>query len=250
MLKSRVGSILGMMLFLLGAGLLAWGSLPPGRQTHYFSLPAQPMILPLPVEEQDELILNSGLMGVYFVIPDRVRLGQAQELTAQITIQDPGYPRAEDLEGNHQTSTPSNHNEMFASYNLVAEGRVDAVLPGLMPSGSIRQPIHYGDPIAFRWTLYPQQSGVYEGKFWIYLNLVNKDVGTDERIALLAYPFVINSQSFFGLKTGYVLGTGAFFVFLSLLLNVDFIEKLVIKRCKKWNNSNIKEAENQNIDKL
>lgn len=227
--KSRVGPIAGIVLFLFGTGLLIWGSIPPARQTHYFSLPAQPMTIGLPAEDQDEITLETGLIGVNLVVPSRARVGQVQVLSAHITLQDPDDLRTAGIEEENQANVLSNRTDIFSSYNLVAEGRVDAMLQGLLPSGSIRQPIHYRDPIEFRWTLEPLHPGNFDGKFWIYLNLVNKDAGTDERVALLAYPFAIKCQSFLGLKTDYVLGMGAFFVFLSLLLNIEIIEKFVIK---------------------
>lgn len=66
----------------------------------------------------------------------------------------------------------------------------------------------------------------------MYLNLVDKEGRGNEQVALLAFPFEIKIQSLLGLKNAYVLGSGAFLLFLAILLNIEDIEKIVITRVK------------------
>jgi hypothetical protein len=229
MLKSRPGLILSLLLLACGAALLVWGTWPASRKNQIFLVPRQAMDITSSNQNRDGLTLSAGLLQVHFLRSERIRLGQAQELSAEITLIAPGNPNMGDAQGNIQTTVTSDLVDLFASYNLVAEARVDGLPTALVPSGSIRQPISLGVPIEYRWSFDPQEPGQYEGELWIYLNLVDKEIGTNEQVALLAYPFAINCRSFLGLKTAYVLGMGSFFIFLSLLLNVESIENIVIK---------------------
>jgi hypothetical protein len=238
MFRSRIVLIVSILLLATGVALLIWGVLPSIRVSSSFSVPAQPMPLDLSGGNQNGAVLDEGIILVNLVIPDRVRLGQTQELSLRMTLQGPGSIQPGDARENPQAMVISETGGSLTGYNLVAEARMDSALQGTTPSGSVKQPINPGRPIEFQWSFTPRQPGDSENRLWIYLDFVDGASGTNDQVALLAHPFIIHCQSLFGFETAYVLGMGGFLIFISLLLNYETIEKIVIKLVKKLNYSN------------
>ena len=238
MFRSRIVLAVSILLLATGVALLIWGVLPPSSVSSSFRVPAQPMPLDLSGENQEGTVLDEGIILVNLVIPDRVRLGQTQELWLRMTLQGPGSVQPGDARENPQAIVISETGGSLTGYNLVAEARMDTVLPETTPSGSVKQPINPGRPIEFQWAFTPRQPGDSENRLWIYLDFVDGASGLNDQVALLAHPFTIHCQSLLGFETAYVLGMGGFLVFISLLLNYETIEKIVIKLVKKLNYSN------------
>jgi len=229
----RIRDAFSIILLLAGLGLLLWGAWPKGREFRTFNLPVTPLPLDEPGGNLGTNILEKDLVEVHWEQPKRMIWGRLQTLVAAINLNELGEPSLTNNIAGAQKPGNAELAHILDRYNLVAETRIDSVGYGLEPSGSMRQPIRPGQPIEFRWSLDPRKSGEYSGELWVYLNLVEKGGNGNDQVALLAFPFEIRVLSLFGLRYAYILGVGAFFVFLFILLNIEYIEKIVIMRLKR-----------------
>ncbi len=112
--------------------------------------------------------------------------------------------------------------DIFATYNLMAIGRLD--MAGVEAfRGETREPLAPGKETVFRWSIRASQAGTLRGVVWLHLDLVRKDGGGSEQVLLLARPIEIEAASVFGLPANAARLLGWAGIVVSILLGYPFV---------------------------
>jgi hypothetical protein len=84
-----------------------------------------------------------------------------------------------------------------------------------------------GQPLTFYWSIRPQDIGILRGTLWIFLVMVPKDGGADQRQPLLALPVDIEAISVLGVPANVARWIGVIGASLSAVLGFPFLEKIL-----------------------
>ncbi len=148
-----------MCLLLSGLITLAWGYFPPKSES-LFLLNFTPDELSLPESGVEPDTKTSPLEGrlVEMIGPSSIRLGDVSEYSIR------WLPEAGDACAGCE--------DIYASYNLVAQVRVE--LDGLSsePFREIISPLRPGSPVEFSWKLRADTPGIKSGSVWLHVGFV------------------------------------------------------------------------------
>lgn len=162
--------------------------------------------------------------------PETIRVGESDVLRLSLVVDEQGNITPTASIGGHQTDgTPVEIPNLYDTYNLVAEARLDLAGVTVEPHGSISETMQPGREIMFSWSISPSQPGTFRGTLWIYLNLVPKAGGQAERRTLLAPIVEIRANSPLGLPPGVARWAGALGTVAATILGFPFLENLI-----KW----------------
>jgi hypothetical protein len=117
-------------------------------------------------------------------------------------------------------------------YYANLEARVELAGLQVDPPGLLSKNIQADQNVKFTWKISADQSGVYAGTIWLYLNLVPKNP-TDPKVQeiLLAKPIEIQVKSLFGFQVWVIRGVA--FVLLAVSAFLLLIDFGLIKKIKK-----------------
>lgn len=107
------------------------------------------------------------------VSPSKIRLGDVAVFRLMVTI-DESDPLGLETES-PSLSTIMDIGDVFDSYNLIAEARLELPRIFVSPSNVVSQPIRAGQSITFAWSVPANAVGEYEGTAWFFLRFVPKD---------------------------------------------------------------------------
>ncbi|KAF0106134.1 MAG: hypothetical protein FD146_2788 [Anaerolineaceae bacterium] len=130
--------------------------------------------------------------------------------------------------------------DVFASYNIIAEAKLD--LPGIAvrPPGLVSQPLEAGRGVTFTWYVQPQETGQVTGTAWFFLRFVPQDGnagpggqvpggapsvsrGPDRELPVAALPVGFEVVSLAELDGSAARVVGTIGAFLGLLLALPFL---------------------------
>ena len=125
---------------------------------------------------------------------------------------------------------------LFDTYNVLAEARLDLAGVDVRPSETISETLLPLQKVTFFWSVLPGEIGNYKGTVWFYLHFIPKtSAGVESRQALSAQPIEIEATSFFGLGATPARWLGFVGTFIGSLLGLPFLEsilKLLWKRLR------------------
>ncbi len=89
--------------------------------------------------------------------------------------------------------------DIFQEYTVVVEGRLE--IPGFKysPEGQISQLLQPNQPVTFIWNLKAENTEVYKGTAWIYLSLISKKTGQEQKQVLTAQLLEFTGVDLWGL---------------------------------------------------
>jgi hypothetical protein len=159
--------------------------------------------------------------------PLSVHLGDITAIRLTVTIDARGNVS---VATNDSAATPvADVSDVFDSYNVIVETRLDLPRLYTAPAELVSQPILVGQSITFTWTVRADAVGEYEGTVWFFLRFVPKGdnpesgeqvTGPGSELAVAAIPFELRVISLLGIKgsTARVIGTVGLFVSILIAL--------------------------------
>jgi hypothetical protein len=120
--------------------------------------------------------------------------------------------------------------DVFASYTIIAEAKLD--LPGLAvrPPGLVSQPLEAGRGVTFTWYIQPQETGQVTGTAWFFLRFAPQAGGPGSELPVAALPVEFAVVSLAGLDGGAARVVGAIGALIGLLLALPFLADQVARR--------------------
>ena len=197
--KARIG--LGFIILAISIIFLAWGYWPAHRELRV-----------RPVSGATESAPDKQALTLLF--PPRIRVGETAvvrltlDVDALMDLIPPGETDSSTI-GDTQT--------------FITEARFD--LPGInvRPTELISAPVSSGQTAVFYWTLRPNEVGKLRGTIWLYLRLVDKQTGQENRQTLSAQIVEIESVKLLGLPLNRVRTIGLLGALIGFILCFPFL---------------------------
>lgn len=184
-----------------------------------------------------------------FDSPSLIRLGEVALIRLTVTIEE---NIKVDLEMNaSQLPTVAELGDVFDSYHLIAEARLEMPRLFVSPSNMVSQPIRAGQSITYTWSIPASAVGEYDGTAWFFLRFVpksgdEKSTGQDSdddmaaqgdslmeavtELPVAAIPVHVRVVSLLGMKgsTARIIGTVGLFasLLIALPLLLDWIYRV------------------------
>ncbi len=192
-----------MVVFSASLLMLYWGGRKSIFQTYSIDLLQAELHLPVSQQGLADPLSPAG----QFILdwPSRIRLGDPAEVRLR-------------FEPAVAADNPSS-----TQYRFFLETRLELFDLQHTPTGEINQAFSFDHPVIFLWNLRPLRTGLFQGKTWIYLRLIETNIG-DETTRLLAVPsFEIQVKDLLGISGQQARMVGSLGMVIGFLLALDGI---------------------------
>lgn len=189
-MPGKIRLTLSVILFIFSLSLLAWGFIPPRRETVFTPL-AMPAGMPA-LPEARMIRLTYAPVS---------RLGDAQKVELNLSA-DGGAVLDEE-------------------YNIIVEARLEFEGADVRPAGLVSATLAEGASPTFYWEVTQREAGEADGMIWLFLRFTPKAGGEETRGPVLAQWMATRSRSMLG-RTGSearALGVAGSLIGLALLIS-------------------------------
>ncbi|HET6821790.1 MAG TPA: hypothetical protein VFH34_04025, partial [Anaerolineales bacterium] len=102
--------------------------------------------------------------------PPQIRAGDSDLVRLTLEVDDLGNltPTAE-ISGNVVEGQVVEVPNLYESHHVIAEARFDLAGMEVRPAELVSEPLAPGNSVTFRWSVRPQDAGLYRGTIWLYL---------------------------------------------------------------------------------
>jgi hypothetical protein len=118
---------------------------------------------------------------------------------------------------------------------VIAEARFDMAGMEVRPAELVSEPLAPGNSVTFRWSVRPQDVGVYRGTIWLYLRFVDKQTGAESQKTVSAQLVEIEAVNFLGLSGQFARTTGIIGSVVGTIIGFPFFEDILKYLFKRRN---------------
>ncbi len=163
--------------------------------------------------------------------PPRVRVGDSDVVRLTLEMDERGLltPTAE-IAGNIIQSELVAVPNLYATHDVIAEGRLDITGLEIIPEGTISQSLLPGEAVTFLWSVKPEDVGNFRGTVWLFLRFIPKDGQPASARAISAQVIEIQAVNLFGLGGTTARLLGAAGTVIGSLLGVEDLISWFIRR--------------------
>lgn len=190
--------IFAALILALSCTMILWSVWPFGQNSQSLSFKPEDLFL---LTEQLEIFPDSPILEPRVLSlkwPKKIREGEMQSIELAFT------PEDVILEGQSMDTNLAQASntlpEIADAYSVLVEGRLELTGVNFSPEGQVSQLLQYGEPLNYLWHVQVQQAGVYKGTVWIYLKVISKQTGQENRQVLSAQRIEFTAVNFFGLN--------------------------------------------------
>lgn len=160
--------------------------------------------------------------------PAQMRVGDSDVIRLSLVMDELGMitPTAI-IEGHEVMGEPVKIPNLYETHNLVAEARLDLLGIESLPKGTISEPLSPGKTVNFYWNIQSHAAGVFRGTLWLHVNIVPRNEGQIERVALLAKPIEIESTTILGMSSQIARIFSLSGSLLSTIIGFPFLESIL-----------------------
>ena len=168
--------------------------------------------------------------------PPRIRAGDSDLVRLTLEVDDLGNltPTAE-LGGNVIEGEVVEIPNLYESHHVIAEARFDMAGMEVRPAELVSEPLAPGNSVTFRWSVRPQDVGVYRGTIWLYLRFVDKQTGAESQKTVSAQLVEIEAVNFLGLSGQFARTTGIIGSVVGTIIGFPFFEDILKYLFKRRN---------------
>lgn len=132
--------------------------------------------------------------------PSVIRVGDADVVRLVLDVDSEGNltPTAQ-IAGNKIVGETVFIPNLYDTYNVLAEGRLDMAGMQVVPRGDVIEPLRPGQSSTFYWSVRPEDVGTYRGTVWLHIRFIPLDGGDESRRPLSAQLIDIRATNLFGL---------------------------------------------------
>ena len=160
--------------------------------------------------------------------PPKIRVGDSDRVRLTLEVDDLGNitPTAQ-VEGNVVQGEVIEIPNLYETHFVVAEAKFDIAGLQISPPDVISQVLEQGQTVSFFWSVRPQETGVYRGTIWLYLEFENKSSGEKSQKTVSAQLVEIEAVDFFGLSVNFARGTGVIGSIVGAVVGFPFFGDIV-----------------------
>jgi hypothetical protein len=168
--------------------------------------------------------------------PARIRAGDSDIVRLTLEVDDLGNitPTAE-IGGHVVTGEIVEIPNLYESHQVIAEARFDLAGMEVRPGELVSEALSPGSSVTFRWSIRPQEAGVYRGTIWLYLRFVDRQSGEESRRTVSAQIVEMKAVSLFGLSGDLARTTGVIGSIVGAIIGFPFFEDIVRLLLKRGN---------------
>ncbi len=211
-MKKGFRLLLSIVILTISIVLLIWGYAPNPHETR------ARQISPSEMQPAAPAIPEPRLLTLEF--PSKMRAGvEGDIIRLKFEVDDQGdiTPIAQ-IGGNEVLGEAIVIPDLYETYNVTAEARLDMVGMQVQPADAIYEPLKRGQPATFYWSIRAQEPVIYPGTVWLHLNFAEKSTGEKSRIAVSAQIIEIEAANFFGLPVNLVRALGVIGIVVGCVL--------------------------------
>ena len=169
--------------------------------------------------------------------PPQIRAGDSDLVRLTLEVDDLGNltPTAE-IGGNVIEGQVVEVPNLYESHHVIAEARFDLAGMEVRPTELVSEPLAPGNSVTFRWSVRPEDAGLYRGTIWLYLRFVDKQSGEESQKTVSAQLVEIEAVNFLGLSGEFARTTGIIGSVVGTIIGFPFFEdivKFIFKRRNK-----------------
>lgn len=169
--------------------------------------------------------------------PTEIRAGDSDLVRLTLEVDDLGNltPTAE-IGGNVVTGEVVEIPNLYETHQVIVESRFDIAGLEVRPPELVSEALTPGGSVTFRWSVHPQETGLYRGTIWLYLRFVDKQSGEESRKTVSAQLVEIEAVNFLGFSGGFARTTGVIGSVVGTIIGFPFFEdilKFLMKRRNK-----------------
>jgi hypothetical protein len=169
--------------------------------------------------------------------PPQIRAGDSDLVRLTLEVDDLGNltPTAE-IGGNVIEGQVVEVPNLYESHHVIAEARFDMAGMEVRPADLVSEPLAPGNSVTFRWSVRPEDAGLYRGTIWLYLRFVDKQTGEESQKPVSAQLVEIEAVNFLGLSGEFARTTGIIGSVVGTIIGFPFFEdilKFILKRRNK-----------------
>jgi hypothetical protein len=160
--------------------------------------------------------------------PPQIRAGDSDLVRLTLEVDDLGNltPTAE-IGGNVVEGEVVEIPNLYESHHVIAEARFDLAGMDVRPADLVSEALAPGNSVTFRWSIRPEEVGVYRGTIWLYLRFVDRQTGEESRKTISAQLVEIEAVNFLGLSGAWARTTGIIGSVVGTILGFPFLEDIV-----------------------
>jgi hypothetical protein len=229
----RLAVIIGVLL-LCGCFVYFWvafnkgGSAAPPGESPGDAEPTQPVSLTaLPPRGTAQPALPER-RRLTLEFPPQIRAGDSDLVRLTLEVDDLGdlTPTAE-IGGNVIEGKVVEIPNLYESHHVIAEARFDLAGMEVRPTDLVSEPLSPGNSVTFRWSIRPQDVGLYRGTIWLYLRFVDKQTGEESQKTVSAQLVEIEAVNFLGLSGEFARTTGIIGSVVGTIIGFPFFEDIL-----------------------
>jgi hypothetical protein len=180
--------------------------------------------LPFVIDEKYQLDGNRWLTWDY---PLYARVDDTEMVKLTLDISE--MNNISTTESSNSSKAVGRNQNVFDTYNVIAEARLDLEGMKISPQGSILESLTPGEKANFYWKLTPTDTGIVRGTLWFYVDLIPKKGGDLTQIPVIAKPIEIQVNSLMGIPVSFWRWLCALGILLSSVLIFPFLEERLMK---------------------
>lgn len=191
----------GLLLFLTGLSLFAWGAWPAGNRLSL--LMVQPHEMQLALARQTPSGGGGTSKDITAAVPAILEVRRlALETPRFLRPGDPGTVRLVFTTdpGQAVDGKINGLSNLYDTHYVAVVVRLEMGGLAVDPSGTLTRPLAPEQPVSFQWALLPGQAPVYEGMAWFYLRFMPRDGSPSSDWPLAAQRIKLPSISLLGLS--------------------------------------------------
>ena len=122
--------------------------------------------------------------------------------------------------------------DVFDTHHVLVESRLEMDSIHYTPTGEVSEALRSGQPVAFLWSVRPDEQGAYLGTIWVHLRFLPLDGGEELRRVLTAQPVQIQAISLLGLSGAMARWLGGVGLAFGLVLGLDGVVMWLVGKKK------------------
>src|SRR5690349_10250201 len=160
--------------------------------------------------------------------PPEIRAGDSDLVRLTLEVDDLGNltPTAE-IGGNVVTGEVVEIPNLYETHQVIVESRFDIAGLEVRPPELVSEALTPGGSVTFRWSVHPQETGLYRGTIWLYLRFVDKQSGEESRKTVSAQLVEIEAVNFLGFSGGFARTTGVIGSVVGTIIGFPFFEDIL-----------------------
>jgi len=161
-------------------------------------------------------------------LPSKIRVGDSDVIRLTLEVDDLGNitPTAQ-VEGNIVQGGVIEIPNLYETHYVIAQAEFDIAGLQVSPPDRVSQVLEQGQTVNFYWSVRPEETGIYRGTIWLYLEFEDKSSREKSQKTVSTQLVEIEAVDFFGFSINFARGTGVVGSVVGGIVGFPFFQDIV-----------------------